>query len=326
VTGGGRPVVIVGLPRSGTTWTMRALSSGPGTMAIGEPDNEDKVPASIHAKHRVGRYPVLRPGEECPPYRRLWAWVLDGAQEDGRARLAMHLLGPGAVDRIHEGRRDPVTWLAGMVARNPRSAPSPGGRPRLVVKSIRAQLAAEWLADAFDVELLILLRHPANVLASWLELNLKDSRNSTLETRPEIRTRYLEPWGVPLPGPDPIERISWRIGLLMAALEDACSRHPEWHVRSHEQLCTDPVAEFQKLYTDLGLEWDVASAEFLDAHNTPGSGFVVKRVASELSDVWQQRLDDDQLATLRRVLAWFPITSWTDRDFERGPDAGRASP
>jgi hypothetical protein len=49
-------------------------------------------------------------------------------------------------------------------------------------------------------------------------------------------------------------------------------------------------------------------------------------VASELSDVWQHRLDDDQLATLRRVLAWFPITSWTDRDFERGPDAGRASP
>ena len=97
-------------------------------------------------------------------------------------------------------------------------------------------------------------------------------------------------------------------------------------MRSHEQLCTDPVAEFQKLYTDLGLEWDEASAEFLDAHNTPGSGFVVKRVASELSDVWQQRLDDDQLATLRRVLAWFPITSWTDRDFERGPDAGRASP
>jgi Sulfotransferase family len=316
------PILIVGLPRSGTTWTMRALTSGPGTTPIGEPDNEDKVPASIHAKHTVGRYPVLRPGEACPAYRQLWSWIFDGAHEDGRARVARHLLGPGAVNRIHEGRPDPVTWLAGMMARNPRSTPIVAGGPRLVVKSIHAQLSAEWLADSFDVDVLMLLRHPANVLASWLEVNLKDSRNSTLETRPEIRARYLEPWGVPLPGPDPIERISWRIGLLVAVLEDAQSRHPEWHVRSHEQLCTDPVAEFQKLYAEMGLEWGDSATEFLDEHNTPGSGFVVKRVASELSDAWQRRLDDDQLATLRRVLAWFPITTWTDRDFDRNAGPG----
>ncbi len=324
MTAGPRPILIVGLPRSGTTWTMRALSSGPATAALGEPDNEDKFPASIHAKHGLGRYPVLGADEVSPPYRRLWEWIIQGAPEDGRARLARHLLGPGAVNRIHEGRRDPVTWLAGMVARSPRAPGPPTDGPRWVIKSIHAQLATEWLAEAFDVEMLILLRHPANVLASWLELNLKDARNSTLETRPEIRARYLEPWGVPLPGPDPVERISWRIGLLVAALEDARARHPEWHVRHHEELCTDPVAEFQKLYTELGLDWRDDSAEFLEDHNTPGSGFVVKRVASELSDSWQHRLDDGQLATLRRVLAWFPITSWTDRDFERQLDPGSA--
>ncbi len=317
-----RPILIVGLPRSGTTWTLRALSAGPGTRAIGEPDNEDKFPESIYAKHSLGRYPVLRPGESSSRYEKLWAWILEGAEEDGRAQLARHLLGPGAVNRIHEGRPDPVTWLAGLVARNPRSHPAPTGGPRLVVKSIHAQLCAEWLADAFGVEVLVLRRHPGNVLASWLEVNLKDSRNSTLETRPEIRTRYLERWGVPLPGPDPIERISWRIGLLTAVLEEATARHPEWHVRSHEELCTDPPAEFQKLYAELGLEWGDPSARFLDEHNTPGTGFVVKRVASELSDSWRRRLDDDQVATLRRVLAWFPISNWTDRDFDPDPGTG----
>jgi hypothetical protein len=239
--------------------------------------------------------------------------------ENGRAQLARHLLGPGSENRIHEGRPDPVTWLAGLLTRNPRSTPAPAAGPRLVVKSIHAQLCVEWLADAFDLEVVILLRHPANVLASWLELNLKDSRNSTLETRPEIRTRYLEPWGVPLPGPDPIERISWRIGLLTAVLEDTAARHPEWHVRSHEQLCTDPPAEFQKLYAELGLEWGEPSARYLDEHNTPGTGFVTKRVASELSDSWRHRLDDDQVATLRRVLDWFPVTTWTDQDIDPGP-------
>ena len=320
----GRPIVIVGLPRSGTTWTMRALGSAAGTTKILEPDNEDKHPAAIHAKHALGRYPVLEPGDRAPAYRRLWEWILQGAHEDRRSRLARHILGPGAVERIHEGRPDPVTWLAANLARDPRPARSASVSPgsRIVAKSIHAQLAAEWLASEFDVDMLLLLRHPANVLASWLELNLKDARNSTLETRPEIRTRYLEPWGIGPPGNDPIERMSWRIGLLVAAIEQAASRNPGWHLRTHEQLCTDPVAEFQRLYADLGLVWGEPVQEFLEGHNAPGTGFVVKRVASELSDSWQRRLDDDQVATLRRVLGQFPISTWGDRDFERRGTGG----
>jgi hypothetical protein len=320
----GRPIVIVGLPRSGTTWTLRALGSAEGTDRILEPDNEDKYPASIHAKRAVGRYPVLQPGDEAAAYRRLWAWILEGAHEDRRSRLARRLLGPGNSDRIHEGRVDPVTWLAATVAREPRGhAPDDGVDRRLVVKSIHAQLGTEWLAAEFDIDVLLLLRHPANVLASWMELNLKDARNSTLENRPEIRSRYLEPWDVPLPGPDPIERMSWRIGLLVAALEDARSRHPEWHLRTHEQLCLDPPGQFRQLYAELGLDWGEPSEAFLAGHNTPGSGFAVNRVASELSGSWQRRLDDEQVATLRRVLAWFPITTWTDEDFVRDGAGGR---
>jgi hypothetical protein len=312
-----RPIIIVGLPRSGTTWTLRALRSSVGAQAVLEPDNEDMRPSAIHAKRQVGRYPVLEPGAEAPDYRALWEWALLGAYEDRRARLARRILGPGARNRIHEGRPDPVTRLASMVARDPR--PAPGGvdtSTRVLAKSIHAQLSLEWLAHEFEVEVLVLLRHPANVLASWMEVNLKDARNATLETRPEVRTRFLGPWGVPLPGSDPIERMSWRIGLLTAALEEAHSRHPEWHLRTHEELCEDPPGRFRELYKDLDLPWGAPSDAFLDEHDTPGSGFAVDRVASELPDSWKRRLDGDQVATLRRVLGWFPITTWGDQDFD----------
>ena len=192
----------------------------------------------------------------------------------------------------------------------------------VVAKSIHAQLSLEWIAGEFDIAPLVLLRHPANVLASWMEVQLKDGRNSTLESRPEVRTRYADRWGVPPPGDDPIEKMSWRIGLLVAALEEAVSRHPEWQVRTHEQLCTDSVATFRTLFADLGLEWSEATERFLVENDTPGQGFDTKRVASELSDSWQRRLDDDQVATLRRVLGHFPIRTWSDGDFERTPPAG----
>jgi hypothetical protein len=42
---------------------------------------------------------------------------------------------------------------------------------------------------------------------------------------------------------------------------------------------------------------------------------VIKRVASELPNSWQHRLTKEQVATLRRVLSWFPITTFGDEDF-----------
>jgi hypothetical protein len=310
-----RPVVIAGLPRSGTTWTMRVLGTSPGAIRIPEPDNEDKYPAAVHAKHRLGRYPCLVPGQQARDYRTLWAWILSGALEDWRSLQARRILGLGAATRIFEGHMDFASWVAATLSRNPRPGPAP--TVPVVAKSIHAQLSLEWIANEFDITTLVLLRHPANVLASWMEVQLKDGRNSTLESDPEVRSRYTDRWGVAPPGDEPIERMSWRIGLLVAALEEAVSRHPEWHVRTHEQLCTDSVATFRTLYADLGLEWCDATERFLVDNDTPGEGFDTKRVASELSSSWQRRLDDDQLATLRRILAGFPITTWSDADFER---------
>ena len=315
-----RPIVIVGLPRSGTTWTMRALRTSPGAIRVPEPDNEDNCPAAIHAKAELGRYPCLEPGQEHSAYRQLWEWILSGAPKTWRFRQARRILGRGSSERIFDGDMDLSTRLAAALARNPRPNSVPPGR--VVAKSIHAQLSIEWIADEFEITPLILLRHPASVLASWMEVQLKDGRNSTLESRPEVRAHYAYRWDVPPPGPDPIEKMSWRIGLLVAALEEVLTRHPEWHVRTHEQLCTDPVAAFRQLFTDLDLPWGDDTEPFLVEFNAPGKGFSNRRVASELSDSWQKRLTDDQLHTLRRTLARFPITNWTDDDFERTAPGG----
>lgn len=286
---------------------------------LNEPDNEDKFPAAIHAKHRLGRYPVLAPGDVAPEYRRLWEWILTGGYEGRREAWARKILGPGERERIFDGKRDLATTAAAALVRNPSVRHLPADRPpdtQVVAKSIHSQLSLEWIASTFDVQVLVLLRHPANVLASWMAVNLKDSRNRTLETRPEIQASYADRWGVPRPGSDPIELMSWRIGLLIAALEEAMARNPHWVVRTHEQLCDGPIAQFQHLFNELSIPWNDDVELFLTESDRPGEGFQTNRVASELSGAWQHRLDADQVATLRRTLAHFPITRWSDADFE----------
>lgn len=298
---------------------MFVLGTSPGIRETFEPDNEEQHPAAIHAKSRLGRYPVLGPGDVNRPYHRLWTWILDGAYENIRARAALAMLSPGRKERTFDRKADLVTWAAGTVARDPR----PGGRDhrpgtrRVVAKSVHLQLAAGWVAANFDVDTLVLLRHPANILTSWIEMNLRISSSTILETRPDIRARYIDRWDVPLPGPDHLEQLCWRIGLLSAALEEALAENPHFHVRHHEALCADPHVEFRKLFDELGLTWTDATDKYLEDHDNPGEGFSDFRVAAGLSGAWQRKLDDDQLATLRRVLGWFPLTTWGDHDFER---------
>jgi hypothetical protein len=321
LTAGRKSIVIVGLPRSGTTWVLHALGRSPGVRVVFEPDNEEQHPAAIHAKHLLGRYPVLAPGDHDRAYHRLWEWIFSGAYEGPRDRLALRMLKPGRRDRSFDRKPDLVTRAAAAVARDPRPttrSATHSADQQVVAKSVHLQLALEWLTAEFDVEALVLLRHPANVLASWMAMNLRITQSSILETRPDVRSRYIDRWGVPLPGPDRIEQLSWRIGLLSAALEEALSRNPRLHVRRHETLCADPLNEFRKLFDELGLPWGPRADTYLQDHDAPGEGFTDFRVSSELAGAWESTVDDDQLATLRRVLGWFPITTWNDQDFERG--------
>ena len=69
--------------------------------------------------------------------------------------------------------------------------------------------------------------------------------------------------------------VSWRI--LIAGSEEAVSRHPAWHVRTHAKLCTDSVASFRALFSDLGLEWCDESERYLVESDVPGEGIATTR-------------------------------------------------
>lgn len=315
-----RPILIAGLPRSGTTWTMRALGTGAGKHRINEPDNEDFYPASLHGKGKLGRYPALRPGDTAPAYHRLWEWIFLGAHESWRQIQARRILSVGRHDRIVDGQRDLAMVAAEWMSRNPDlSWRREDWREdqQIVVKSIHAQFALEWLSANFDFTPLVLFRHPANVMASWIENHLKDARNATLETRLDIQSQHVKRLGVPPPGPDLLEQMAWRIGLMVTVLEEALERNPTWAVRTHEELCENPLERFQDLYTELGMPWNDEAEAFLLESDSPGEGFSTNRVATEVSNSWQHRLDDAQLETLQRVLGWFPISRWSATDFER---------
>jgi len=312
-----RPIVIAGLPRSGSTWTKEVVECDPSLRSVMEPDSERHRASAIWAKRRTGRFPVLAPGDRSDHYRQLWSWIFDGAPEGPRLRLADKILrgvGQQEESSFLRGQGSIKMTAAGVLGRHPRgSSVTQGDGRRLLVKTVHAPLSIDWLATEFDIDVAVVLRHPGSVLASWLALDFVD-QYVPFEERPGAR-QLASKWDVPPPGPDQLERTIWRIGLLTTALERAVASHPTWVVRTHEELCLDSVTAFRRLYTDLGLTWnDRAEAHLVD-NDRAGKGFRTRRLASELPDNWKQRLTTDQIREMGRVLRRFPLERWSDEDF-----------
>ena len=87
-------------------------------------------------------------------------------------------------------------------------------------------------------------------------------------------------------------------------------------VRTHEQLCREPAQEFRRLYAELGLAWNEEVEAYVVENDRPGKGFRTRRVAADLPGDWKKRLTQHQIDEMQRVLARFPLKTWSDDDFD----------
>jgi sulfotransferase family protein len=310
-----KPLLVIGVPRSGTTWVGRVLRFTEGARYVNEPDNEHVELFALHAKRRLGRWPVLAPGDRAPGYERVWSRAFAGGVvrrvSRKRQSLADRFYPPPDAEvpppRVHGWEGVRVRIAAALEVRR---APRPAGP--VIVKTVFAHLALDWLAERFRPDVLIVLRDPLNVIASQTELDPKLLKIPALGDHPEVLRRVVEPLGLPAPDPDasPVGRRAWNFGLLTAAMMAAAARHPGWHIVRHEDLLVDSQPAFRSLVDRLGLTWTDRCGRYLEASNTPGSGYSTNRLASEQRDRWRRTLNDDQVREVEATLARFPVPDW----------------
>ncbi|MGH3002226.1 MAG: hypothetical protein ACRDM1_06125, partial [Gaiellaceae bacterium] len=218
----------------------------------------------------------------------------------------------GSMIDPRQATRD-VRLAARLAVPDRPSAPS----RNLVVKTVHAQLAVEWIASRFPVEVLVVLRSPLNVVSSWKQMGWLHAGGDVLrELDPRTARRLEHAFGIPpVSGGSPIEQATHLIGLLTAALLDAAARHPEWSVVEHEALCDAPHAGFRAAASRLGLGWSGEVDRLLDRMNRPGARYETSRVAAELDDIWRTRLTQQEIETASALLQRF------DRDWLPGTAA-----
>jgi hypothetical protein len=215
------------------------LALAPGVAYIHEPFNPRTPPGRSPA--RFDRYFTVVSAENERRYA-------DGLERTIRFRYGwreqLRTLG-GPLDLVRTARDAAIVSRARLT----------GARP--LVKDPIALLSAEWLAQRFGMDVVVLIRHPAAFAASLKRLGWKHSFATFLADgrapevlRPyedEIREQAREPGDILAQA-----ALLWR--LLYNAVDGYRERHPDWVYLRHEDASADPAGTFERLYAHLGLE------------------------------------------------------------------------
>jgi len=287
-----KPILITGSHRSGSTWLAKMFELAGGTVVAQEPFN-------------------IQP----------WAYALDGLAEywftyapalpQDPARRAFEKVLRRRTGRVFT-RRQPQRYLPFT------------RRGRLIVKDPIACLSSEWLAENFDLEVIVLVRHPAGFAASLKRLGwtfpfehfLKQERLMEEQLAPYRREIEDRP-------EDFVSQAARLWKCLYGVLFEYASRNPSWIVRTHEELSLNPLGELEKLYGLLGLSWSPSAktgiTEYTKADNPSSApdGVVhqMRRDSASAIYSWKEQLTGEEIRHIHRetqelAARFYPLGEW----------------
>jgi hypothetical protein len=202
-------------------------------------------------------------------------------------------------------------------------------RARPLLKDPIAFFSAEWLADTFDMDVLVLIRHPAAFVSSIKRLGWNVNFRNFL-AQPRLLGGPLAPFAADVrrlhdQPQDIVEHgiLVWR--MIHHVVLDYRRRRPGWIFVRHEDLSRQPVEEFRALFDRLGLAFTPGVRRTVEAHSSAENpsdapaGTVHQLRRDSRANVWHwtHRLRPEEAVRVLRgtedvARALYPEPEWWD--------------
>ena len=308
-------ILVLGSPRSGTTWLAKIFDSHPDILYRHEPDQLTQATAGLDPPRQVAqwlRQRRPRASAKRPSFRKSWR---PASFETFRTVLAAGL---AAAQRVPM-----ISLLARRVAVPDMIAPNRWESVRGMVKLVNwdAGLAARTMPNTRCV---FILRHPCGQIASVLaglssRQLIHDAGRSEARRDIESGAAWAERHGTDAAAFDALPDVakyawSWRAfnEPAAAALRDL----PNARIVIYEDLCRQPDATARSLFAFAGLDWNTTTATFLGAstRHTRATGYYdVFRSSNMVVDRWRQTMRAQDQDAVRDILATSPLARhWPD--------------
>lgn len=261
VPAAGRPILVTGLPRTGTSWVGKMLQASGEVVYVNEP---------LNPQHPPGQSPgVLRARVDhrfqyiCPDNEHRWT----GPFRD-TLRLAYHPLA--------ELRRNHRPYdLARMAKYGTAFTVGRLRGQRALLDDPFAVLSSAWFAQRLGCHVVICLRQPASFVGSWQRLGwqvpVADLLRQPLLMR-DLLGSYERQLRDAADSADSLARTATLWSVTYAALADLPARVPGVYLVRYEDLASRPGDGFRELYQKCGLTWTTHARKRVLRATTGGPG------------------------------------------------------
>lgn len=303
-----KPIIIFGLPRSGTTWLAKTLEKAPGIQYLVEPDNEGTTFLGYYYKRGLERFPYFRKGENPESYLKLFERALFGdyiSKSSSRNNwlFKSNLISLNLVKRRlakkQKNRRLILNWDF-LLKKDIEFS----DQKRRLVKTVHGLLNIPFLLNHLEFIPLIILRHPAACIHSHLKLGISDADQDVYKNE-KIRKDFLTPFLEKMEEiKTPLGQMGMQFGIFHFIVSKFVQQY-HYKIIFHEEICENPVNEFQKLYQFLELKWEKEVKDFINNNNKRGDRFEIKRIASEQKDNWKRLWTKEELREIEKGYSIF---------------------
>jgi hypothetical protein len=285
-----RPILVTGAHRSGSTWTGKMLALDHRIGYIREPFNPGSLKSRILSGGKFDYWYTYICEENGPDYYQILHDILTF-----RRPLAEKLALAGTARR-----KTGTTWrhLGDLKHRLLVHRP--------LIKDPIAFFSSAWLAKTFDMNVVVVVRHPAAFAASLKTNNWNFDFRNFLD-QPMLMRDHLEPYR------DRLEAIVTKshdiidtaILIWLCIYGTACrlkANHPEWIFIRHEDLSRDPVAGFKELYKRLELDMSRSSEKAITMHSRVRGNSRIVRNSRENINRWRKILTESEIIRVKDSL------------------------
>lgn len=313
-----RPILALGMPRSGTTWLGKILDSHPQTLYRHEPDTWrrlDTVPLFASPARRADLCPVLR--EFIASLPDMLADRVCGKRplfpKSYATPLAVRLYAARSLVHKALGR-------AGLSTADPvPPQPAIGAAYRLALKSIeslgRAGLIAACIPESRCIHI---VRHPCGYVASVLrgELEKRFGHNEAASDFElygmACETATAERNGITLDrirALTPAERLAWRWLIYNEKAHDELAANPRATTLYYEELCAQPIATAQRLFAFAELDWHAQVQQFIVDSTSASRSNYYSVFKDPLTSAWhwQRELGAADAERVMSIVARSPV-------------------
>jgi hypothetical protein len=181
-----------------------------------------------------------------------------------------------------------------------------------LIKDPIAVFSAEWLAKKFDLEVVVTIRHPAAFVGSIKVKGWSFPFTHFLD-QPSLLNGPLSEFRDEIIAFSEDERrvldqaiLLWKC--IYSTVSDYEERNKKWIFVRHEDLASEPLKNFKKVYRKMGLEFTKKAKKYIEKNSKNegkrgsrvGIEGAINRSSQSVIKNWKKRLTDEEVKKVKK--------------------------